>query len=861
MIDRQQEESARQVFERCIPDEAARHAIANTMARVIETIAETAPSAWSVTLRERRISVNASTRLVFGVVPGRVWIGIVGHPSQQMRTLLEADKPAVEFALDTPNLFQWVSLQRYIEHAEYFDEHLLTAARYLASKGKRAPWRWSHSPNVLAHLRTVVGRRLPDPAFAPDDAVKPSTTWFDELFDTFEREYAETPSGQKHLQSYAASRETGRRNWKEIVEAKQAGRNVTADVLARLLPHRDTRPNRERGAWTHVASAITKDIYQWFEGAEWASSDEWPTIAAAIYEFISSCVDDPSRLAEHCADFDQRGIKGIQAAFLTPILNALLPDAFCIYNSKSRRTLQRLADSTLGPRLTDYPEANSRLLELIRTEPQVTVEAPNHGVHPGDLFDCFCHWYITVREPEDEEGEGSPIEYWKIAPDENARLWPRWVDDGSCSIAWDALGDISAMTRQEFKAKLTNLATSHEWGKGAEQVWHFAHIPEGSFIVANRGTTEVVGIGRVTGSYYFVPGEEHAHRLPVEWIDTTVRSINENGWRRTMVHLSAERFHELRNAPPKASTAPTMTETTSTAPLAVVAREPYTIEIAMSELFISRPDFERILRGLERKKNVILQGPPGVGKTYIAKRLAYAVVGFQSNFHVQQVQFHQSYAYEDFIQGWRPDGSGRFVLKNGVFYDFCRRAAENPGERFVFIVDEINRGNLSKIFGELMMLIEFDKRGAEWSMSLTYSRDLDDQFFIPPNLYILGMMNTADRSLALVDYALRRRFAFHKLRPAFTHEGFRTMLRERGVDESLVQRIITTMSSLNAQIEADEKHLGPDFVIGHSFFCPPPAARHEEWFAEVIDSEIRPLVEEYWFDKPAKVAEMMRILG
>lgn len=860
MIDREQEEAAREVFQRCVPDEAARQAISETMARVIEAIAEVTPSGWSVTLRERRISVNASTRLVFGVVPGRVWIGVVGEVPLHVLDVLEVS-PAAEFAIHEPNLFQWVPIERYLEHRQKLDPLLLDAARTLASKGNRAPWRLSHSPNVLAHLTTVVGRILPEPAFPHDDGVASSAVSFDELFDAFEREYAEIATGQKHLQSYAVSREAGRQNWREIVEAKQAGGDITADVLTRLLPHRDTRPNRERGAWTHVAPAITKDIYQWFEGAEWATSEDWPSIADAIYDFISSSVADPSRIAEHCARFDQRGIKGIQAAFLTPILNALLPDEFCIYNSKSRRTLEQLAGSALGPRLTDYPEANRRLLELVRTEPQLTTEAPRYGILPADLFDCFCHWYIAVREPDEEEGKGSSTEYWKIAPDENARLWPRWLDDGICSIAWDALGDVSAMSREEFKVKLSGLASSREWGKGAEQVWHFSRIPEGSFIIANRGTTEIVGIGRVTGPYFFAPGEEHGHRLPVEWIDTTVRSINENGWRRTMVHLSAARFHELRSAPLKTPTTPAMIDTPSTSPPPVVTREPYTIDIAMRDLFISRPAFERILSALERKKNVILQGPPGVGKTYIAKRLANALVGFESDFHVQSVQFHQSYAYEDFIQGWRPDGGGSFILKNGVFYEFCRRATENPGERFVFIIDEINRGNLSKIFGELMMLIEADKRGQEWSMSLTYSRNLDDQFFIPPNLYILGMMNTADRSLALVDYALRRRFAFHKLRPAFEHEGFRMLLRERGVDESLVQRIINTMSHLNAQIEADEKHLGPDFVIGHSFFCPPPPAGHEEWFAEVIESEIRPLVEEYWFDKPAKAAEMMRSFG
>jgi 5-methylcytosine-specific restriction protein B len=192
--------------------------------------------------------------------------------------------------------------------------------------------------------------------------------------------------------------------------------------------------------------------------------------------------------------------------------------------------------------------------------------------------------------------------------------------------------------------------------------------------------------------------------------------------------------------------------------------EPYGLAEALAELFIDEDKLEEILSLLRLKKNLILQGPPGTGKTFVSKRLAYALIGEKAPERVGMVQFHQSYSYEDFIQGYRPSGTG-FRLKNGIFYEFCEKAKSDPGDDYVFIIDEINRGNLSKVFGELMLLIEADKRGPEWGIPLTYSDDVNEAFYIPENLYLIGLMNTADRSLAMVDYALRRRFAFADLEP------------------------------------------------------------------------------------------------
>jgi MoxR-like ATPase len=300
-------------------------------------------------------------------------------------------------------------------------------------------------------------------------------------------------------------------------------------------------------------------------------------------------------------------------------------------------------------------------------------------------------------------------------------------------------------------------------------------------------------------------------------------------------------------------------------PLAVETIEPerYSIEDALNELFLEREEVERYLETWKSKKNLILQGAPGVGKSFIARRLAYALIGFRDDQKIRTVQFHQSYSYEDFVQGYRPNGSQGFERKNGAFYEFRDRAMKDPSGTYVFIIDEINRGNLSKIFGELMLLIETDKRDLMWATRLAYASESDADFYVPENLHILGMMNTADRSLSLVDYALRRRFAFVSMDPLYGSPKFKVFLQANGVPESVVDRITTGMSELNQAIESDRVNLGPGFRIGHSFFTPTGAVEDADaWYRRVVETEIYPLLEEYWFDSP-EIADQWcnRLLG
>lgn len=285
----------------------------------------------------------------------------------------------------------------------------------------------------------------------------------------------------------------------------------------------------------------------------------------------------------------------------------------------------------------------------------------------------------------------------------------------------------------------------------------------------------------------------------------------------------------------------------------------YNKDSFLQDVFMDEEEYNKLLTLLLYKKNIILQGAPGVGKTFLAKRFAYSLIGRKDDRYIEIVQFHQSYSYEDFIMGYKPIDEG-FELKTGSFYNFCKKAEKDndPQSKYFFIIDEINRGNLSKIFGELMVLIEADKRNEK--VKLAYK---DELFSVPRNVYIIGMMNTADRSLALMDYALRRRFCFYEIEPAFGNPKFKNHILRYLKVAGVADRVVDKLMELNNKI-ADENTsgLGKGFCIGHSYFCTPPVNNQsdEEWYDTIIDYEIAPLLDEYWWDDKGRADDCIKEL-
>ncbi len=276
----------------------------------------------------------------------------------------------------------------------------------------------------------------------------------------------------------------------------------------------------------------------------------------------------------------------------------------------------------------------------------------------------------------------------------------------------------------------------------------------------------------------------------------------------------------------------------------------YTKDDFLNEVYMTEERYETLVNVLRNKKNIILQGAPGVGKTFAARRLAWSMMGEKDDSRIEFVQFHQNYSYEDFMMGYKPVEDG-FELKYGIFYRFCQKAANQPNKEFFFIIDEINRGNMSKIFGELLMLIEKDYRGTK--MTLAYN---GLPFSVPKNLYIIGMMNTADRSLAMIDYALRRRFSFFEIEPGFDSQGF--ISYQNGLNSETLDELISKVKELNRKIAAD-KSLGRGFCIGHSYFCGRDVCT-DEWLHSVVDYDILPMLSEYWFDDENEFQRWKNIL-
>lgn len=456
----------------------------------------------------------------------------------------------------------------------------------------------------------------------------------------------------------------------------------------------------------------------------------------------------------------------------------------------------------------------------------------------------------------------SEIAYWLFAPGEKASLWDESFQSGIAPIGWDDVGDLdSCPTYDDLCERIESAYPGKSPKSVANMLWNFSYsMKAGDVVFAKRGLYSICGWGIVCGDYFFDDTREHfQHALPVEWKCKDELNVP-NG-----VQLPGQ---TLTNISKKSELLNIISDFYNSIPgLSEDDPEPtvhnsveYTKQHALKDLFMPEQKLDRIIKQLKRKKNVVLQGPPGTGKTFVARRIAYLLIGEADPSRAPLTQFHQSTTYEDFVQGYRPDGAGNFLLKNGCFYEYCQLARTQPDRTFVFIIDEINRGNLSKIFGELFMLIEHDKRGGDFAVPLTYAKELKDTFSVPANLFLIGTMNTADRSLSMVDYALRRRFAFESLVPEFESVAFGELLNGSGASAEIVSAVRARMAKLNAMIKQDTSSLGSGFQIGHSFFVPTPGqAADANWLRDIIECEILPLLEEYWCDDPDELDKAGRI--
>jgi hypothetical protein len=731
-----------------------------------------------------------------------------------------------------------------------------------------------HSLNTLGSLLTIfepgeevwrdledARRSAPEPSASGVQGESRSHRRIDSLFAKFEKEYLTTDAGARHRAAYEAGRLSGRANYEEIVRRADASEDVTDLVLSRLLPHTDSARHREQGDWIHVAPSIQMDVRSWFEGAGWAAAEEWPDRARHILNFVRRVVDNPGDLAAACAEFTASPLsRGFQGGMLTPILSVLRPEDYALVNSKACKLLEALTGERSSSSLAEYPRTNTRILAVVEANRDTFGRAAPADVSSLEAFDMMAHWYVAVRKPDDED------------EDEDFDDGPRIVDRASAADAQRVLEAVCpdpaprAVALDTFarSVRLAHQTAPSSWSVTLKPRLLRLNVggilvldiePDGLTLVVHQDSLDRSMRRRLERheryTFNYLPSTV-GYLIPFNELDPTLtllQGAHEELVRRVVAKTTKAPFRsahspgilkmlrEAGHAVPDPGWADRRPVIDPPPPLPPRPPRPvhpeFTLEQAASETHLDAETLGAWVRAINRKGQAILYGPPGTGKTYVAERLRRHLLSGGDG-HTDLVQFHPAYAYEDFIQGLRPlatpDGRLTYQMVPGRFVEFCEAAAERAGVS-VLIIDEINRANLAQVFGELMYLLEYRDR----ELPLAGGGRLR----IPPKVRIIGTMNTADRSIALVDHALRRRFAFLRLDPKLE-----VLTRFHASFDQDVGGLAEVLVELNGRI-AD-----PHYAVGISYFLRESLSADLE---AIWTGEIEPYVEELFFDRKAEI--------